>query len=52
MRASPTYRTLENSFLMPHFGSATVETRDAMGFTALDNLDAIFAGRTPPNKVG
>ena len=49
---NPAYRTLENSFLLPHFGSATVETRDAMGFTALDNLDAIFAGRTPPNKVG
>ena len=49
---NPAYRTLENSFLMPHLGSATVETRDAMGFTALDNLDAVFAGRTPPNKVG
>lgn len=48
---NPGYRTLENSFLMPHLGSATVETRDAMGFTALDNLDAIFAGNTPPNKV-
>ena len=48
---NPAYRTLENSFLMPHLGSATVETRDAMGFTALDNLDAIFAGRTPPNPV-
>ncbi len=48
---NPAYRTLENSFLMPHLGSATVETRDAMGFTVLDNLDAIFAGRTPPNAV-
>jgi lactate dehydrogenase-like 2-hydroxyacid dehydrogenase len=48
---NPAYRTLDNSFLMPHLGSATVETRDAMGFTALDNLDAIFAGRTPPNSV-
>ena len=48
---NPAYRTLDNSFLMPHLGSATVETRDAMGFTALDNLDAIFAGRPPPNQV-
>ena len=48
---NPAYRTLDNSFLMPHLGSATVETRDAMGFTALDNLDAIFAGHTPPNQV-
>ncbi len=28
------YRGLENVFLMPHLGSATVETRDAMGFVA------------------
>ena len=48
---NPAYRTLDNSFLMPHLGSATVETRDAMGFTALDNLDSVFAGRTPPNQV-
>jgi len=45
------YRRLPNSFLMPHLGSATVETRDAMGFTALDNLDAFFAGNPPPNAV-
>ena len=49
---NPRYRTLKNSFLLPHLGSATVETRDAMGFTALDNLDAFFAGQTPLNAVG
>jgi len=27
---------------MPHIGSATKETRDAMGFRALDNLDAFL----------
>ncbi|MGQ9367323.1 2-hydroxyacid dehydrogenase [Azospirillum sp. ST 5-10] len=47
----PRYRTLENAFLLPHLGSATVETRNAMGFRALDNLDAFFAGRTPPDPV-
>ena len=31
---------MSNVFLMPHIGSATKETRDAMGFRALDNLDA------------
>ena len=36
---------LANAFLLPHMGSATVETRNAMGFKALDNLDAFFAGR-------
>jgi glyoxylate reductase len=47
----PRYRGLENAFLLPHLGSATTETRDAMGFRALDNLDAFFAGRTPSDAV-
>lgn len=47
----PGYRTLENVFLLPHIGSATLETRDAMGFRALDNMDAIFAGREPGDRV-
>jgi lactate dehydrogenase-like 2-hydroxyacid dehydrogenase len=47
----PGYLELPNVFLLPHLGSATVETRDAMGFRALDNLDAFFAGRTPPDQV-
>jgi lactate dehydrogenase-like 2-hydroxyacid dehydrogenase len=42
---------LPNTFLMPHIGSATTETRDAMGFRALDNLDAFFAGREPRDRV-
>ncbi len=45
------YLTLENAFLMPHIGSATVETRNAMGFRALDNLDAIFSGREPADRI-
>ncbi len=47
----PGYRTLDNAFLLPHLGSATVETRDAMGFRALDNLDAFFAGKAPVDRV-
>ncbi|HSB68297.1 MAG TPA: D-glycerate dehydrogenase [Candidatus Methylomirabilis sp.] len=47
----PGYRELPNTFLMPHVGSATKETRDAMGFRALDNLDAFFAGREPRDRV-
>jgi lactate dehydrogenase-like 2-hydroxyacid dehydrogenase len=42
---------LPNTFLMPHIASATVETRDAMGFRALDNLDSYFAGREPSDRV-
>lgn len=47
----PGYRALDNVFLLPHIGSATRETRAAMGFRALDNLDAIFAGREPGDRV-
>ncbi len=46
------YYALENTFLLPHMGSATVETRNAMGFKALDNLEAfLISGKTPPDLV-
>jgi lactate dehydrogenase-like 2-hydroxyacid dehydrogenase len=48
---NPKYRDLENAFLLPHLGSATTETRNAMGFKALENMDAYFAGKAPPNRV-
>lgn len=48
---NPAFRALENVFLLPHLGSATRETRDAMGFRALDNLDAVLAGREPRDRV-
>ena len=47
----PGYRDLPNVFLLPHLGSATVDTRNAMGFKALDNLDAYFAGRALPDRL-
>jgi lactate dehydrogenase-like 2-hydroxyacid dehydrogenase len=47
----PGYRELDNVFLLPHIGSATKDTRDGMGFRALDNLDAIFAGKEPKDRV-
>lgn len=47
----PEYRQLTNVFLMPHIGSATKETRVAMGFRALDNLDAVFSGKEPRDRV-
>jgi lactate dehydrogenase-like 2-hydroxyacid dehydrogenase len=43
--------TLPNVFLTPHVASATVETRDAMGFLALDNIAAVLAGRPPITPV-
>lgn len=47
----PGYRELKNTFLLPHIGSATRETRDGMGFRALDNLDAILAGKEPRDRL-
>ena len=41
-----------NAFLLPHMGSATVETRNAMGFKALDNLEAfLLRKQAPPDAV-
>jgi lactate dehydrogenase-like 2-hydroxyacid dehydrogenase len=48
---NPEIAALDNVFLLPHIGSATFETRDAMGYRALDNLDAFFAGREPADRV-
>jgi lactate dehydrogenase-like 2-hydroxyacid dehydrogenase len=45
------FSQLENLFALPHIGSATFETRDAMGFRALDNLDAVFSGQEPKDRV-
>ena len=47
----PEYRELDNTFLLPHIGSATEETRDAMGFRVIDNLNAIFNGEEPGDRV-
>ncbi|HER25629.1 MAG TPA: D-glycerate dehydrogenase [Rhodospirillales bacterium] len=48
---APGYLDCPTAFLLPHLGSATLETRNAMGFKALDNLDAFFAGTEPPNRI-
>jgi lactate dehydrogenase-like 2-hydroxyacid dehydrogenase len=47
----PEFSRRDNVFLLPHLGSATRETRDAMGYRALDNLDAFFAGRLPRDRL-
>ena len=48
---NPEYTTLENVVLLPHLGSATSVTRDAMGAMVLDGIDAVLAGREPSNLV-
>jgi lactate dehydrogenase-like 2-hydroxyacid dehydrogenase len=39
------FAALDNVVMSPHVGSASRETRDAMGFRALDNIAAVLAGR-------
>ncbi|MGH7593603.1 MAG: 2-hydroxyacid dehydrogenase [Gemmatimonadales bacterium] len=45
------YLGLEQAVLLPHLGSATRETRDEMGFRAIENLAAFFDGRPVPDRV-
>jgi lactate dehydrogenase-like 2-hydroxyacid dehydrogenase len=48
-RSEPNYDTrfarLNNVILSPHIGSGSVETRNAMGFRALDNIAAVLSGK-------
>lgn len=44
-------RALDNVFLLPHLGSATVETRVDMGMLALDNITAWAEGKPLPTRV-
>jgi lactate dehydrogenase-like 2-hydroxyacid dehydrogenase len=41
------FAALPNVILSPHIGSGSVETRNAMGFRALDNIAAVLAGHAP-----
>jgi lactate dehydrogenase-like 2-hydroxyacid dehydrogenase len=54
-RSEPDYdfrfAALPNVFLCPHMGSATVETRNAMGYRALDNIAAVLAGHRPIDPI-
>jgi lactate dehydrogenase-like 2-hydroxyacid dehydrogenase len=44
-------RTMQNVVLLPHIGSASVVTRNAMDQMVVDNLKAWFAGKAPPTPV-
>ena len=48
---NPQFAQFPQVMMLPHIGSATRATRDAMGFRALDNLDAFFAGKDPRDKL-
>jgi lactate dehydrogenase-like 2-hydroxyacid dehydrogenase len=50
-KINPQYVSLKNTFLLPHIGSATIETRRAMGMLALDNIEAVLNGRPAPTLI-
>jgi glyoxylate reductase len=48
----PDLLELENVILIPHLGSATIETRTAMGVLAAENVVAVLGGSAPVTPVG
>ncbi len=50
-KINPGYIGLDNAYLLPHLGSATLDTRNAMGFRVLDNLDAFFKDGKPRDRL-
>lgn len=50
-KINPALLGLENVVLLPHLGSATVETRTAMGMRALENALQWLAGKAPRDRV-
>jgi lactate dehydrogenase-like 2-hydroxyacid dehydrogenase len=50
-RLAPGLAELENVVLLPHLGSATEETRTAMGMRVAANLESFFAGGQPRDRV-
>ena len=50
-KLDPGFLDCENAVLLPHLGSASIETRIAMGERVLENLKAFFNGETPRDKL-
>lgn len=48
---APALSSLPNVVLLPHLGSATLETRVRMGLICLDNIAAVLEGRSAPTQV-
>ena len=47
----PEYLKLDNLFLLPHLGSATLKTRIAMGNRSIDNLENFFQNKRPKDQL-
>jgi len=50
-KVTPDLVRMESVVLLPHLGSATLETRVAMGMRVVQNAEAFFAGKAPPDRV-
>lgn len=50
-KVDPVLLAAPNTVLLPHLGSATLETRTAMGMRVADNLDAFFDGKPPLDRI-
>ena len=50
-KINPVLLLAPNLVMLPHLGSATLETREEMGFRALQNCKAFFKGEVPLDKV-
>ncbi len=48
---NPELRTLKNVFLLPHIGSATVESRSAMALLAANNIISVLKGKEPITPI-
>ncbi len=50
-RINPGLRDCDRLVMLPHLGSATRESRDAMGFRVIENLHDFFEGREPRDRI-
>lgn len=50
-KLDPGFLDLENAVLLPHLGSATLETRIAMGNRVLENVEAFFNGKPMRDQI-
>jgi glyoxylate reductase len=48
---TPRLLELDNVVVIPHLGSATIDTRNAMGDLAVDNVFAALDGERPPTLL-
>jgi glyoxylate reductase len=48
-RVEPALLAMPNVVLTPHLGSAVKELREAMAHIVVDNIEAVLAGKRPPN---